>query len=236
MEGEVRLENVESEDVSENGETEDVEENVESEVILENVESEDVSENGETEDVEENVQLELVGENVEADAETEYETIQPTQSESHPAPSNRDFQDTQRDLQQGNLDVNETTLLTIDNSLSFIECVQTPMEEHGQPSSDSSEDSECQFRELPPSRNNKPRRPEVEKCMLCDKEVRKMRDHLSNKHRLTNDDKLRKFISIYQYARYSTLLSVRSLFGPFCRSCKRSKRSRDRANTREREH
>ena len=83
------------------------------------MESEDVSENGETEDVEENVQLELVGENVEAaaDAETEYETIQPTQSESNPAPSNRDFQDTQRDLQQGNLDVNETTLLTFGNSL-----------------------------------------------------------------------------------------------------------------------
>ena len=43
-----------------------------------------------------------------------------------------------------------------------------------------SEDSEIQFRVLL-SRNNKPKRPDVEKRLLCDK-VRKMRDHMTNKH------------------------------------------------------
>ena len=99
------------------------------------------------------------------------------------------------------------------------------MEEHGQSSSDNSGDSEFQFRELPPSRNNKPRRPEVEKCMLCDKEVRKMRDHLSNKHRLTNDDKLRKFISTY----HTTFGTVRCYQCEVCsvRFADRAKHAKD---------
>ena len=61
-------------------------------------------------------------------------------------------------------------------------------------------DSEIEFQTFV-SKNNKPKRPAVETCLLCEKQVKKMRDHLTNKHLIGTNDKLRKFLSTY----YSTL-------------------------------
>ena len=47
----------------------------------------------------------------------------------------------------------------------------------------------------------KPRRPETEACLICNKSVKKMRDHLTNSHRLNNNPKIKRFINTY----YSTL-------------------------------
>ena len=49
--------------------------------------------------------------------------------------------------------------------------------------------------------NNKPKRPLFEQCLLCDKSVRKMRDHLNYFHKLKSNPVLKNFLSSY----YSTI-------------------------------
>ena len=49
--------------------------------------------------------------------------------------------------------------------------------------------------------NNKPKRPLFEQCLICDKSVRKMRDHLNYFHKLKSNPVLKNFLSSY----YSTI-------------------------------
>ena len=49
--------------------------------------------------------------------------------------------------------------------------------------------------------NNKPKRPLFEKCNICDKSVKKMRDHLSNSHNMSTNPSLKQFLNSF----YSTL-------------------------------
>ena len=95
-----------------------------------------------------------------------------------------------------------------DTSLTFIDlpvaATETAQESNSTIESDDDSDSEIEFR-ITESRNNKPKRPNVEICLLCMKEVKKMRDHLTNKHTIGTENKLRKFISTY----HSTLQTNR---------------------------
>ena len=95
-----------------------------------------------------------------------------------------------------------------DTSLTFIDlpvaATETARESDSTDESDDDNDSEIEFR-ITESRNNKPKRPNVEICLLCMKEVKKMRDHLTNKHTIGTQNKLRKFISTY----HSTLQTNR---------------------------
>ena len=49
--------------------------------------------------------------------------------------------------------------------------------------------------------SRKPRRPEAEQCLICQKTVKKMRDHLSNAHKLQNEPRVKRFLCTY----YSTI-------------------------------
>ena len=66
--------------------------------------------------------------------------------------------------------------------------------------SNSTADSETESNEtdsaLPIERktSKKVKRPEVEECLICKKKVKKMRDHLSNAHKLNEDPKVKSFI------------------------------------------
>ena len=51
----------------------------------------------------------------------------------------------------------------------------------------------------------KTKRPEIEKCLICNKNVKKMRDHMSNAHRLGDEPRVKKFLGTY----YSTLSTKR---------------------------
>ena len=97
--------------------------------------------------------------------------------------------------------VNDTSLTFIDLPVAATETAQ---ESNSTIESDDDSDSEIEFR-ITESRNNKPKRPNVEICLLCMKEVKKMRDHLTNKHTIGTENKLRKFISTY----HSTLQTNR---------------------------
>ena len=48
--------------------------------------------------------------------------------------------------------------------------------------------------------SRKPRRPEAEQCLICQKTVKKMRDHLSNAHKLQKEPRVKRFLCTY----YST--------------------------------
>ena len=95
------------------------------------------------------------------------------------------------------------------NSQNFIEEVNySDMETEFE----GNDDSEIEFRVSTESRNNKSRRPEVEICLMCDKEVNKMRDHLTNKHSIRKCDPLRKFILTH----FSTLKTHRCFQCAIC--------------------
>ena len=49
--------------------------------------------------------------------------------------------------------------------------------------------------------SRKPKRPNVEICLICKKALKKMRDHLNNSHKLQNNPRIKRFIGTY----YSTL-------------------------------
>ena len=51
------------------------------------------------------------------------------------------------------------------------------------------------------SKRNRPRRDKLEECILCFKTVNKMRDHLSNTHKLHNNLFLKRFLSSYHSTR-----------------------------------
>ena len=104
-----------------------------------------------------------------------------------------------------------------DTSLTFID-LPVPATETARDSdtSDESNDdsvSEIEFR-ITESRNNKPKRPKVEICLLRVKEVKKMGDHLTNKHIIGTENKLRKYISTY----HSTLQTNRCYQCSVCSS------------------
>ena len=89
--------------------------------------------------------------------------------------------------------VNDTLLTFIDLPVAATE---TARESDTTDESKDESDSEIEFR-ITEYRNNNPERPNVEVCLLCMKEVKKMRDHLTNKHTIGTENKLRKFISTY---------------------------------------
>ena len=49
------------------------------------------------------------------------------------------------------------------------------------------------------------KRPDVERCLLCEKDVHIMRNHLSNKNKLARDDPVRRFVLSY----YSSIETLR---------------------------
>ena len=71
--------------------------------------------------------------------------------------------------------------------------------------SDSDTESETEEPKLRPLKSYRSKRPSVEKCLLCAKEVHKMRDHLTNLHKLPQTDPIRKFLLSY----YSTIKTDR---------------------------
>ena len=111
--------------------------------------------------------------------------------------------------------VNDTSLTFIDLPVAATETARESDTTH---ESNDDRDSEIEFR-ITESRNNRPKRPNVEVCLLCMKEVKKMRDHLTKKHTIGTENKLGKFISTY----HSTLQTNR------CYQCSvRSSRFGDR--------
>ena len=83
-----------------------------------------------------------------------------------------------------------------DTSLTFIDLPDAVTETAQKSDSTDESDDEIEFR-ITESRNIKPKRPNVEICLLCMEEVKKMRDHLTNRHTIGTENKLRNFISTY---------------------------------------
>ena len=81
--------------------------------------------------------------------------------------------------------VNDTSVTFIDLPVAATE---TARESHTTDESDDDSDSETEFR-ITKSKNNKPKRPNLEVCLLCMKEVKRMRDHLTNKHTIGTENK-----------------------------------------------
>ena len=79
-----------------------------------------------------------------------------------------------------------------------------PQNQEASENSSSSEelsDSDLEIRSIKSTRS---KRPDIETCILCKKEVHKMRDHLSNKQKLEKEAPIRKFLMTY----YSTQKTV----------------------------
>ena len=115
----------------------------------------------------------------------------------------------------GNEEVTDVDMIDISGDISFLnEERQRENANHSNSSdSESSEnvDDEHDHEEsltcnsTPIAKNNKPKRPVFESCLICDKSVKKMRDHLNYSHKLQTNPVLKSILSSY----YSTLKTKR---------------------------
>ena len=122
----------------------------------------------------------------------------------------------------GNEEVTDVDMIDISGDISFLnEERQRENANHSNSSdSESSEnvDDEHDHEEsltcnsTPIAKNNKPKRPVFESCLICDKSVKKMRDHLNYSHKLQTNPVLKSFLSSY----YSTLKTKRCYH---CENC-----------------